>query len=116
YAGRKIGAPAPPPPALPRCLTRSGNTSPGSPVQSPGRHGLDRFGEHRNCLALMAGPRETDDAVDQREQGMVAPHANVGPRKDRGAALAEQDRAGVDRLAGPRLHPEPLPDTVASVA
>src|SRR3989440_11671015 len=116
FSRRKLSAPAPPSPALAKILTRSVNISPVPRFNHPGRNSLDRFGEHRDFLALMAGALETHDPVDQREQGVITPHPDVGPGEDRGAALAKNDRPGIDRLAGAGLHPEPLPDTVASVA
>jgi hypothetical protein len=64
----------------------------------------------------VARPLEADDAVDQRKEGVVAAHPDIGPGEDRGAALAKQDGSSVDRLSCAGFHPESLPNTVASVA
>jgi hypothetical protein len=77
--------------------------------------GLNGFRENGDFLAPVTGPLEADDAIDEREQGMIAPHADIGPGKDRRAALAKNDGAGVDRLARTGLQAQPLTDAVASV-
>src|SRR5438309_3995334 len=77
--------------------------------------GLDGFGEHGDFLAAVPRSLEADHAVDQREQGVVAPHADVGPGKDRRAPLAKQDGAGIHRLTRGRPHSRPAADAVASV-
>jgi len=42
---------------------------------------------------------ELDGTIDQREQGVILAQANVGARTNRGAALTDDDAAGVDCLA-----------------
>src|SRR5207237_9336456 len=44
--------------------------------------GLDGFGEHGAFLAAVPRSLEADHAVDQREQGAVAPHADISPWKE----------------------------------
>jgi hypothetical protein len=78
--------------------------------------GLNGFGQDRDFLATVTGSLEANDAVDEGEQRVIAPHPDVGPRKDCRPSLAKQDGAGVDRLARTRLHAQPLTDAVASVA
>ena len=78
--------------------------------------GLDGLREHGDFLAAVPRPLEADHAVDKREEGVVAPHADVGPGKDRRAPLAQENGAGIHRLACARLHAQPLADAVASVA
>ena len=65
-------------------------------------------------LALLAA-RELDDAVDLREQRVVAAAADVLARVDARAALADEDRARGDLLTGEPLHAEPLGLGVAAV-
>src|SRR3546814_7432085 len=48
---------------------------------------------------LRALDRELDLAVDEREQGVVAAEADAHARMELGAALANDDVAGFDRLA-----------------
>src|SRR5687767_7627922 len=55
---------------------------------------------------LRALGRELDLAVDQREQGVVAAEADAHARMELGAALADDDVSGFDRLAAVHLHAE----------
>src|SRR3546814_5737762 len=55
-------------------------------------------------------------AVDEREQGVVAAEADAHARMELGAALANDDVAGFDRLATIDLHAEILRVGVAAVA
>src|SRR3954469_12085703 len=55
-------------------------------------------------------------ARDQREQRVVATAADVVARVEVGAALADEDLAGVDLLAAVTLDPEPLGVGVTPVA
>src|ERR1700677_4529870 len=57
-----------------------------------------------------------DHAVGQGEEGVIAADADVGPGAKPGAALADQDVAGHDRLAAKFFHAEPLAYAVATVA
>src|SRR5690606_29721118 len=75
------------------------------------------LGDHVHGAALLrALGRELDLAVDQREQGVVAAEADARTRVELGAALADDDVAGVDRLAAIDLHAEVLRVGVAAVA
>src|SRR5205823_12514497 len=115
FSRRKLTAPAPPSPALTKILARSINIA--IPGAKPGPDApLGAGGEHGHLLASVAGPLEADHAVDERKQGVVAPHADVGSGEDRRPSLAKQNGAGVDLLPGARLHSQPLADAVASVA
>ena len=53
---------------------------------------------------------------DQREQGVVAAAADPVARVEVGAALPDDDLAGVDQLAAEALDAEPLGVGVATVA
>src|SRR6266849_9377414 len=55
-------------------------------------------------------------ALDQREERVIAPDADPGASLDLRAALADEDRAGLDHLATVDLHPEHLGVGVAPVA
>ena len=50
------------------------------------------------------------------EERVVAAHADVRARAETGAALADEDVAGDDRLAAKFFHAQPLADAVAAVA
>src|SRR5690606_11803317 len=56
------------------------------------------------------------DAVHQREQRVVAAHADVAARVDARAHLAHEDRAGVHLLTREALHAAALSVAVAAVA
>ena len=62
------------------------------------------------------GAVELDHAVREREEGVVAADADVGSGAETGAALANEDVAGDDRLAAKFFHAEALADAIASVA
>src|SRR5271156_2617179 len=65
---------------------------------------------------LAVGAVKLDHAVDEREERVVATHADIGPGAKTGAALADQDVAGDDSLAAKFFHAEALADAVAPVA
>src|SRR5436190_11960685 len=59
---------------------------------------------------------ESDRAVDQCEQGVVAADADVAARVELGAALADDDRASRELRAAEHLHAEALGVRVTTVA
>src|SRR5262249_46568896 len=83
-------------------------------VNSASRGGrfLLRCGQHVDAPALTV---EHDHAIDQREEGVVAPAADVAARVILGAALPDDDSASADRLATEELHTQPLALGVAPV-
>ena len=66
--------------------------------------------------AAAAAGAELDLARDQREQGVVAAATDAVARVEVGAALADDDLAGVDQLAAEALHAQPLGVGVPTVA
>src|SRR3970282_102265 len=68
------------------------------------------------AAALRALHGELDLAIDQREQRVVAAEADAHARMELGATLANDDVAGIDRLATINLHAEILRVGVAAVA
>src|SRR5690606_33698331 len=70
---------------------------------------------HRAALLRALG-RELDLAVDEREQCVVAAEADARTGVELGAALADDDVAGLDGLAAVHLHAEVLRVGVAAVA
>src|SRR4030067_1830791 len=74
-----------------------------------------RNGEDRHLLAVLPEPLELDQSVDQGEQGVVPPHADVPSRVHGGAPLAEDDRSGGHDLSAVRLDAEPFALAVPSV-
>ncbi len=59
---------------------------------------------------------ETDMAFDQGEQCVVTPPAHAAARVKPGAALADDDRPGLDRSTVEHLHAQPLAGAIAPVA
>src|SRR5690606_39030847 len=81
------------------------------------RAGLLRNRDNTDGAALLRTlGRELDLAVDQREQGVVAAEADAHARMELGAALADDDVAGLDGLAAVHLHAQVLRVGVAAVA
>src|SRR6185312_14786236 len=76
--------------------------------------GRQRLNRDMDAVARLAGERHL--AVDQREDRVVAPQADILPRVPLGAALADQDVAGGHRLAAELLDAEAPPFGVAAVA
>src|SRR5205814_2330834 len=66
--------------------------------------------------AIFAEALVDDRAVDQREERVVAPHADVGTRVHARAALADEDVARAHALAGVDLDAAPLAGAVTPVA
>src|SRR4051812_32086748 len=75
-----------------------------------GRHGRDRD------LATTAAEAEGHRTRDQREQRVVLAAADAEARVEVGAALADDDLAGLDDLTAEALHAEALGVRVATVA
>jgi hypothetical protein len=59
---------------------------------------------------------EPDNAVDQGEEGVVGPHADVVAGVERGAHLTDENIAGPHRLTGELLHPPTLGIRITAVA
>src|SRR5688572_15317812 len=89
----------------------------------PGYGGVRLFGcDHllgrhdRRVRTVLGLGHELHRAGDEREEGVVLAHAHAGAGPELGAALAHDDRAGVDRLATELLHAETAARGVAAVA
>src|SRR5207302_10861891 len=67
------------------------------------------------AAAVLAEPLVLHDAVDQREERVVAPHADVRSRVDPRAALPDEDVSHAHVLTGEELHAASLPRAVAAV-
>ncbi len=59
---------------------------------------------------------EADVAVGKGEESVVPSHADVVAGMEFGAALADENGTGEDKLAAETFHPEPLAVAVAAVA
>ena len=77
---------------------------------------LSTGGLRSGAAAILAEPLVEDGALDQREEGVVAAHADVRPGMDARAALADQDVARDDVLAGVHLDAATLALAVTTVA
>src|SRR5579863_2501896 len=83
------------------------------------RHGCLRLFLRRRIdahLTFFPARLVADHTVDQGVNGIVASQTNVAPGMDPGAALADQDIAGPDLLAGVNLDSPPLAWAVPAVA
>src|SRR5689334_4523812 len=72
-------------------------------------------GVDRDETPVLTAVLEADHAVDLGEQGIVLAAADVQAGLERGSALANQNGAAGDRLAGEALHAEALRVGVATV-
>src|SRR5690606_36809105 len=81
-------------------------------LRQPSGGGNDAHG----ATLLRSLDRELDGTVDQCEQGVVAAEADARARMELGAALADDDVAGLDGLAAVHVHAEVLRVGVAAVA
>src|SRR5947209_5683977 len=70
----------------------------------------------RDAPAVFADSMERHVSLDEREQSVVAADADPRPGRDLRAALADDDRSGVDELAPIGLDAEHLRVRVAAVA
>ena len=68
---------------------------------------------HIDALAVLV---EQHLAIHESEQRPIAPGADVAPRGELGAVLADEDAAGGDEFAAKAFYSEPLADAVAVVA
>jgi hypothetical protein len=73
-------------------------------------------GQDFDFLARSVVAAILDDAVGQREQGVVPPHPDILPRVNARTKLAHQDIAGAYGLAAKDFHAAALPMTIAPVA
>src|ERR1043165_7748134 len=81
--------------------------------------GCDDFlvGRHdRGVGSVLRLGHEFHRAGHEREEGVVLAHAHAVTRPELGAALAHDDRTGVDRFAAELLHAETAARGVAPVA
>src|SRR5256885_4653618 len=77
---------------------------------------LARVGCDVHLAAIVPGRAVFHRARDEREQGVILADADVLAGDELGAALADEDRAGVDDAARVLLDAEPLPGGVAAVS
>jgi len=70
---------------------------------------------HADALFCFSHALEFDDAVDEREQGIIAPDTDVRAGMHLGPALPHENAAGADRLAPEALYAQALRITVAAV-
>src|SRR5690606_17224646 len=82
---------------------------------SPARGSLPRRHHAHGAAALGALHREVHHAVDQREERVVAAAADARARMELGAALADDDVAGLDDLTAVQLHAQVLRVGIAAV-
>jgi hypothetical protein len=97
-------------------LRRAGKTL---PLQKKllGRYRFLRLGEiNADPFTIFSYPIVPDNAINLREDGIVAPHANIYAWVDTGAELTDYDVARPDGLPGIDLYPAPLTRTITAVA
>src|SRR5262245_56997448 len=86
-------------------------------ARGQGRGRLDRcLGVDADLLAVLSGVLEADLSADEREQGVIAPHANVVARLDSRASLTNDDRAGQHGLTVAALDTKSLASAIATVS
>jgi len=68
-----------------------------------------------DALAVFAEVLETDSARDLGKERVILSLANIGTGMNVSAALADDDRAGGDELAGEALYAQPLAVRIAPV-
>src|SRR6187551_1543261 len=94
----------------PVSLLRFPDGNPGRPSGQPDRlpvlFGRGRHNVYRAELATKLAFLEGNAAVDEREQGMILAHADIGARIEFRAALTHQDVARNDDFAAELLHAE----------
>src|SRR5579883_1239241 len=92
----------------------NGSHSPEAPSPASGTASAGRL--HRDVGAAAAALLEGHLAIDEGEEGVVAPHADIAAGMELGAALAHQDVARHHGLAAEVLDAEPASRGVAAVA
>src|SRR5437764_444455 len=121
--------PLPPSPALTRMVAWSMNTAQLSCNKNAARGERRSLGWRRAPLRLGGDDRrdadetsagtlvgEVDDAVDLREEGVIAADADVLAGVELRAALADEDRSAGHELAGEALDAEHFRLRVAAIA
>src|SRR5277367_1871717 len=121
FSRRKLQAPGPPLPARATMRTRSTNIKGLSTItphaqSSKKRNGDDLGREQRQDVDPAVDAVELDHAVDEREERVIAAHADVRAGMETRAALANNDVARDDFLAAEFFHAEALADAIAPVA
>ena len=76
---------------------------------------LRLFRKNADTLAIAAEPLEHDIPFGRGEDGVIAADADILPRMELGAALADDDVAGNDVLTAKTLDAQTLALTVAAV-
>src|SRR3546814_2025832 len=97
-------------------LPETRNPAEAGPLATAVSHPSASSDDADRAALLRALDRELDLPVDEREQGVVAAKADAHARMELGAALANDDVAGFDRLATIDLHAEILRVGAAAVA
>src|SRR5437763_1446107 len=77
-------------------------------------HGLFA-GDERIDVYPAPGSIESDVAVHQGENGVIAPESHVLARHELRSALANDNVAGYDRFAAKTFHTQPIADAIATV-
>src|SRR5882724_7676621 len=73
------------------------------------------LGDADRATAFFALDAELHRAINQGEQGVIAAEADAGARMKLGAALANDDVAGIHGLSAVNLHPEVFGVRIAAV-
>src|SRR5689334_16038734 len=100
---------------LPQEAARAGPGFPARPRSTCSLLGCGRGRRDDVDDATLTPRTELDVPGDQGEQRVVATAADAVARVEVGAALADDDLAGVDQLPAEALDPEPLGVRVAAV-
>jgi hypothetical protein len=79
------------------------------------REGKRLFRSDRVDIDPSPAAIETDVAVDQRENRVIAAKADIFTRQKFRAALADNDVSGHDQLAAESFYTEPFTDAVAAI-
>src|SRR5215216_1861400 len=73
------------------------------------------FSVNAGLLAVLGSVLKTDRAVDEREQGVIAPHSDIVPGADRRPTLPNDNCTSEHHLSVAPLHAEALAGAVAAV-